>query len=295
MRVAYLRNIRKTEQESFRVLKTFGGPATGPFALLINFMHFNCLVLLIGLPLTLPIGLGASLPAAPTKRKLAPVASIGTVTKMDAATGRVVRSVVVQPRQVLRISMDAVSNAAAKPVDYTAIGELVRKASAEHGVDPFLVSAIIHVESAYNPRALSPKGAEGLMQLMPETGRRWGSRDAFDPEDNIRAGVRYFRYLQDMFKDDRLALAAYNAGENAVQRYGWIPPYQETVEYVYKVGKKYGENRRVASVQAKLEVKPKAETAAKIEMKDEAKENAPRYRPVEYYVDDEGKLFLKTR
>ena len=262
------------------------------------FMRLCSLILVLGLPFTLQIAFGASLPSAQTKRKLTPVASIGTVTRMDSATGRVVRSVVIQPRQVLPTIVDASSNsnATAKPVDYSMIGEFVKKASTEHGVDPLLVSAIIHVESGYNPRALSPKGAEGLMQLMPETGRRWGARDAFDPEDNIRAGVRYLRYLQNMFKDDRLALAAYNAGENAVQRYGWIPPYQETVEYVYKVGKKYGENRRVAGVQAKADVKSKPEAAAtKPETKEEAKESGPRYRPVEYYVDDEGKLFLKTR
>ena len=261
------------------------------------FMRFRDPILAVGLVLAVSHAFGASLPQVQSKRKLAPVASIGTVTRMDSTTGRVVRSVVIQPRQVFARSMEAASNAVTKPIDYSMIGEFVKKASTEHGVDPLLVSAIIHVESGYNPRALSPKGAEGLMQLMPETGRRWGAKDAFDPEDNIRAGVRYLRYLQDMFKDDRLALAAYNAGENAVQRYGWIPPYQETVEYVYKVGKKYGENRRIAGVQAKAELKPKLEAQAdlKPDTREGAKENVPRYRPVEYYVDEEGKLFLKTR
>ena len=265
-------------------------------AFLNIFMRFRDLILAVGLLLAVPHAFGASLPQVQAKRKLAPVASIGTVTRMDSATGRVVRSVVIQPRQVLPRLMDSPA-ALAKPIDYSTIGEFVRKASSEHGVDPLLVSAIIHVESGYNPRALSPKGAEGLMQLMPETGRRWGAKDAFDPEDNIRAGVRYLRYLQDMFKDDRLALAAYNAGENAVQRYGWIPPYQETVEYVYKVGKKYGENRRIAGVQAKAELKPKLEAQSDLKpvTNEGAKDNVPRYRPVEYYVDEEGKLFLKTR
>ena len=269
-------------------------------ALVNIFMRLCNLMAIFGLLLVPPIAFGASLPSAQPKRKPATVASIGTVTRMDAATGRVVRSVVIQPRQVMPrvVDLAAIASAAAKPVDHFTIGEFVKKASSEHGVDPLLVSAIIHVESGYNPRALSPKGAEGLMQLMPETGRRWGARDAFDPEDNIRAGVRYLRYLQDMFKDDRLALAAYNAGENAVLRYGWIPPYQETVEYVYKVGKKYGENRRIAGVQAKAEVKPKPDVTAsetKPEAREEVKESAPSYRPVEYYVDEEGKLFLKTR
>lgn len=236
----------------------------------------------------------ASLPPAQSRRKPAPLASIGTVTKTDNNTGRIVRSVVIAPRVVAPRVVD--NFAVEFKVDQTALVDLVGNASTEHGVDPLLVSAIIHVESGYNPNALSPKGAEGLMQLMPETGRRWGARNAFNPEENIRAGVRYFRYLQDMFKDDRLALAAYNAGENAVQKYGGIPPYLETVEYVYKVGKKYGENRRSASVQAKI-IPPKTKVAtAAVEPMDTApKENIPIYRPVEYYVDSEGKLFLKTR
>ena len=236
----------------------------------------------------------ASLPSAQSRRKPAPLAAIGTVTKTDNNTGRIVRSVVIEPRIVVPRLVDNFA-VEFKKVDQTVLGDIVGNASSEHGVDPLLVSAIIHVESGYNPNAISPKGAEGLMQLMPETGRRWGARNAFNPEENIRAGVKYFRYLQDMFKDDRLALAAYNAGENAVQKYGGIPPYLETVEYVYKVGKKYGENRRSASVQAKI-IPPKPKAAVAAELKDNApKESIPSYRPVEYYVDSEGKLFLKTR
>ena len=240
----------------------------------------------------------ASLPSAQLKRKPAVVATIGTVTRTDNNTGRIVRSVVIEPRQIAPRVIESFSTVELKPVSQTVIGDLVDKASSEHGVDPLLVAAIIHVESGFNPNALSPKGAEGLMQLMPETGRRWGAHNAFNPEENIRAGVRYFKYLQDMFKDDRLALAAYNAGENAVQRYGWIPPYQETVEYVYRVGRKYGENRRAASVLAKtmpLKAKVEVATAYSTSAESPQKEVLPSYRPVEYYVDSEGKLFLKTR
>ena len=213
---------------------------------------------------------------------------VATVTRTDSKTGRVVRSVIIAPR---------LANAAAAPVRKThattSIDQLVSQAAAEHGVDPLLVDAIIQIESNYNPFAISPKGAEGLMQLMPPTARRWGVQNAFNPEENIRAGVRYFKYLQNMFKDDRLAIAAYNAGENAVQKYGWIPPYPETVEYVYKVGRKYGENRRAA---AAAEVKI-AELKIKVapEESPEAKEKVESFRPVEFYVDADGKLFLKTR
>tara|TARA_B100000809_G_scaffold240994_1_gene263815 strand:+ start:4478 stop:5062 length:585 start_codon:yes stop_codon:yes gene_type:complete len=99
-----------------------------------------------------------------------------------------------------------------------------------------LVQAIIHAESYYNPVALSSAGAVGLMQLMPATAVRFGVYDRQDPEQNINGGVRYFSELLEMFDDDvSLSLAAYNAGENAVKRYGRIPPYPETQNYVRKV------------------------------------------------------------
>lgn len=112
----------------------------------------------------------------------------------------------------------------------------VRNAAQEYAVDEKLLDAMIMVESAYNPKAVSPKGAAGLMQLMPETGARYGAVDRLDPEQNIHAGARYMRKLLDQFNNTRLALAAYNAGEGAVMKYGeTIPPYAETQNYVDKV------------------------------------------------------------
>jgi soluble lytic murein transglycosylase-like protein len=104
-------------------------------------------------------------------------------------------------------------------------------------VDAALVHAVIAVESRYNPKAISKKGASGLMQLMPDTAKRYGVADVFDPAQNIRAGALYLRDLLRMFdKDLKLALAAYNAGEHVVARYGnRIPPYRETEAYVPKV------------------------------------------------------------
>jgi len=111
----------------------------------------------------------------------------------------------------------------------------------QHQVDPNLVRAIIEVESAWNPRAVSYKGALGLMQLMPATARQYGVSDAFNPKENISAGVRHLRYLLDQFKGNvRLALAAYNAGENAVTRNGGVPPYRETQDYILKLEALYG-------------------------------------------------------
>lgn len=111
--------------------------------------------------------------------------------------------------------------------------EAIDRHSVAHRVDPVLVRAVIQVESNFNPRCTSNKGARGLMQLMPETARRYGVRNILDPEQNIMGGVRYLADLIRMFPNDLpRALAAYNAGENAVIRYGAIPPYEETMTYV---------------------------------------------------------------
>jgi soluble lytic murein transglycosylase-like protein len=114
---------------------------------------------------------------------------------------------------------------------------IVDTAARSHGVDKALVHAVISAESGYNPNALSRKGASGLMQLMPDTARRYGVQNIFDPVENVHGGVRYLKDLLAMFNGDlRLVLAGYNAGENAVIRAGNnIPPYSETQAYVPKV------------------------------------------------------------
>ena len=114
---------------------------------------------------------------------------------------------------------------------------LIDREAARHGIDVGLVHAVIRAESGYRPRARSPAGACGLMQLMPATARRFGVRDIWDPAENIRGGVAYLRVLLERFGGDlRLVLAAYNAGEGAVAKYGnRIPPYAETRTYVRRV------------------------------------------------------------
>jgi soluble lytic murein transglycosylase-like protein len=119
--------------------------------------------------------------------------------------------------------------------------ESIRQEARRFDVDPGLVQAVIAAESNFDPKAVSPKGARGLMQLMPATATRFGVKDVFDPAQNIAGGVAYLRYLLDMFEGDLvLALAAYNAGEGIVQSRGGLPNYRETRDYVDRVLSRYG-------------------------------------------------------
>ena len=112
--------------------------------------------------------------------------------------------------------------------------ELISGAAARHGIDPRVVHALIQVESGYRSAAVSPKGARGLMQLLPSTGRQYGALDLLDPRVNVDAGVRHLKSLLERF-DLPLALAAYNAGEGAVAKFGGIPPFRETRAYVSRI------------------------------------------------------------
>ncbi len=117
---------------------------------------------------------------------------------------------------------------------------IILQEASRHEVDPALVKAIIMAESGYNPNAVSKKGAKGLMQLMPSTAQALGVEDAFNPEQNISGGVRYFKQLVNRFDGDvKLALAAYNAGSKKVRHYQGVPPYKSTHYYIEKVFKYY--------------------------------------------------------
>jgi soluble lytic murein transglycosylase-like protein len=121
-------------------------------------------------------------------------------------------------------------------LESTPYGEIIAAVSEAHGVDPMLVRALIQVESNYRPRARSPKGAMGLMQLMPSTAREYKVRNPFDPRANIEAGIKHLKSLIDRFAGKvELGLAAYNAGEGAVKKFNGVPPYRETRNYVSKI------------------------------------------------------------
>ncbi|MTV55820.1 lytic transglycosylase domain-containing protein, partial [Pseudoduganella buxea] len=128
----------------------------------------------------------------------------------------------------------------AYPPSSTAVRRLVERLAPRYQIDPALALAIIAVESGFRPNAVSPRNAQGLMQLIPDTARRFGVVDAFDPESNVRGGMAYLRWLLVRFNNDvRLVAAAYNAGENAVRRHGGVPPFPETRAYVQRIASLY--------------------------------------------------------
>lgn len=136
---------------------------------------------------------------------------------------------------------------AARAGDWTTgsgvIDGYVRESARRNGLDPFLIFCVMNQESSFRTGAVSPKGARGLMQLMPATAARFGVRNIFDPAENIEGGAKYLRYLLNIFGDNRvdLVLASYNAGEGATIRYGWsVPPFNETAEYVRRICGMYG-------------------------------------------------------
>lgn len=218
-----------------------------------------------------------------------------SVVRIDAHTGRLVRTVVVPVKPIVPKAVPA------PPIDSTPkaltadalpalvdsdIQSIVEETASKYDVDPLLIHSVIQVESNYNRNAVSPKGAQGLMQLIPSTARRFGVKNSFDMKENVEAGVRYLKYLNSLYPNDlRLALAAYNAGEGAVAKYrNTIPPYRETEQYVYKVGEKYGTARRAAD-RKKAALKSLAAGASSEE----------KHPPVEMFYDNEGRLYLRTR
>lgn len=203
-----------------------------------------------------------------------------SVVRTDSRTGRLVRTVV---RSGVRSGQTAWATPSAP------IAETVDRIAQQNQLSPKLVHSVIQVESNYDPNAVSAKGAQGLMQLIPATARRFGVANVFDPADNIQGGARYLKYLLGLYKgDEALALAAYNAGEGAVARYRGVPPFAETRDYVSKVRQrleapavKKETGTGTAAVQVSEE-KPAAETEAS---------GADAHNPIREVVGANGKIY----
>jgi soluble lytic murein transglycosylase-like protein len=193
------------------------------------------------------MGLSAALSAGETSS--APV-RVTSVVRSDPHSGKLVRSVIVTPRAVGSrqvagtvvaprvVAASAVPPEASTVETATGLDQTVEQIAAKHDLPPQLIHSVIKVESNYNPFAVSSKGALGLMQLIPATARRFGVSDVFNPVQNIEGGAKYLRYLLDLYGNDfPLALAAYNAGEGAVAKFGGVPPFLETRNYLTLVRK----------------------------------------------------------
>jgi hypothetical protein len=176
----------------------------------------------------------------------------------DFRTGKLVRSVIVTSKPVSgqrpvslqrvaetvvlpRVVSSAGASVDVSPAAQSGLDGAVERIAAQHSLPPQLIHSVIKVESNYNPFAVSPKGARGLMQLIPSTARRFGVSDSFNPLENIQGGAKYLKYLLDLYNGSYpLALAAYNAGEGAVAKYGGVPPYAETRNYLLLIQKQLG-------------------------------------------------------
>jgi hypothetical protein len=169
-------------------------------------------------------------PTPPSRRSLRRGRTLTTATDLDHAAAR---------------TTPTVTNLSASLSGFTTgdstVDAYILESAKRNLVDPLLLYSIMHQESTFKPRAMSNKGARGLMQLMPGTASRFGVTSIWDPKQNIEGGTRYMRFLLDKFEGDvKLALAGYNAGEGAVVKYGYrVPPYSETQEYVRRISRRY--------------------------------------------------------
>jgi hypothetical protein len=181
---------------------------------------------------------------------------------VDSRTGNLIR-VPVRPARPLGNRQPQAPAQAARPVSTPSrdkgLHQAIQRIAENHGIHPSFVHAVIKAESNYDPLAVSPKGAQGLMQLMPQTAQQFGVRNVFDPVENVRGGVEYLRHLLDQYGDAGVTLAAYNAGPGAVERYGGVPPYRETQQFVRRVNRFYDSFRAQAGPAMPPEPPKKAE------------------------------------
>ena len=194
-------------------------------------------------------------------------ADVATVVRADARSGRLVRTV---PREART----------EKPKDVTEMIAMIDLMADEAGVESALVHSVIRAESNYNAHAVSPKGALGMMQLIPVTAKRFGVNNAFDARENVRGGILYLKFLLDHYNGDYpRTIAAYNAGEGAVDKYKGIPPYAETRNYVWQVAMNLKEVRLARPVYAALSTETHTTETV---------------HPIAVSVDAEGRTYYST-
>ncbi len=214
--------------------------------------------------------------AEPVDTETAAPRRITTVIRPDLRTGRLVRSVIVTSKPVAgqrvfealfapRVVSAVMVAPETKAPPATGIDEAIEQIAAQVSLPAQVIHSVIKVESNYNPFAISPKGAQGLMQLIPSTARRFGVANVFNPAENIEGGSRYLKYLLDLFGGNyALALAAYNAGEAAVATYGGVPPFPETRNYLILVERQLEEAKKAEAAKQKViaagQTRPQAET-----------------------------------
>ena len=195
-------------------------------------------------------------------------------------TGRLVRSMIVEPGFV------AVSDPDLADLN---LRDMIDRIAGEQGVESHLVHSVIRAESNYNASAVSPKGAQGIMQLIPATARRFGVSNVFDARENIQGGVRYLRFLLDYYKGDYAkAIAAYNAGEGAVDKYHGVPPYAETQNYVYRVGGNLKAARMAAVPPPAAKQSALTQTLASVNNETETP------RPIQASTGSDGRIYYRT-
>ena len=214
--------------------------------------------------------------AGPVDTETAAPRRITTVIHPDLRTGRLVRSVMVTSKPVVeqRVTEAPVAPRVVSPVvvatetkapPATGIDEAIEQIAAQVSLPSQVIHSVIKVESNYDPFAISPKGAQGLMQLIPSTARRFGVSNVFNPAENIQGGSKYLKYLLNLFEGNyALALAAYNAGEAAVAKYGGVPPFPETQNYLILVARQLQEAKKAEAAKQKViaagQTRPEAET-----------------------------------
>lgn len=235
---------------NYAYVPRFGVPRFG------NIDLRTCFILTVGMPALLAAAGASSVPP-----------KVMTIVRADNS-GRLVRTMRVQASEPDMANSELIS--------------LIDSIAVQNGVEESLVHSVIREESNYNARAVSPKGAMGMMQLIPSTARRFGVNNPFDVRENVEGGVKYLRFLLDYYSDNYpKAIAAYNAGENAVDRYHGIPPYAETQNYVFRVAS----NLKVARTRKK--VQPEARVAG-------AATETETHQAIRASVGTDGKVYYRT-